>query len=100
MRLKITGWYKMIGQEVGGDWLVSDVFEGNDYYCFFCRRMNENGHLTNIRLQRKAVLNANDNTWEFHFWAPAGERVQRVTADWFTDMSNAKKAIFWELEKK
>ena len=92
MRLTIKNYAKLIGQELPDtDWLVSDVSESEDYYCFFCRQIGGNGYVTSVRLKRDGFKE--HGLWKYRFWHPPGHGISQITTDWFADMDNAKSVI-------
>jgi hypothetical protein len=98
MILTIKNYKAIIGQTLPDtDWLVSDVSESEDYYCFFCRQENGNGYVTSVRLKRDGFME--HGLWKYKFWHPPGHGISQITPDWFGDMENAKKVIGMEVKK-
>ena len=97
MRLTIKNYAKLIGQELPDtDWLVSDVSESEDYYCFFCRQ-TDSGYMTSVRLKRDGFKE--HGLWKYRFWHPPGHGISQISTKWFSDMENAKKVIGMEVKK-
>jgi hypothetical protein len=101
MKLTIKNYKKIIGQHLEDtDWMVCDVSETDEWYCFSCMQTNTNtrpfGHISNIRLRRDGIK---EGEWKYRFWHTTNQSYHQITADWFADMDNARSAIAIELRK-
>jgi hypothetical protein len=102
MKLTIRNYNKLVGKEPLdiSDWTIYDVHESDDYYTFVCKNLADKnpiyGHMVNIRLRRNGIK---EGEWKYRFWHTYGQSYHQVSADWFADMDNARKAIGMEIKK-